>query len=574
MLEHLAIKNFVLVAHADLTFTSGLTMLTGETGAGKSLLLDALGAVLGDKAQAFWVRPGADKAEVSASFHIQHLANAKAWLADHDLGAKETLTSDAENHCLIRRVIHADGKTKAYINGSAVTLTQLRQLAEMLVELHSQHEHHALLKPAQQLALLDNWAQLSDLTKRVKQQYKRWSKAVEDKQILKAKLAQQAEKQDLLRFQLQELAPFAFIEGEYEQINQEHRRLANAHEIGHALDQAQSVLNDADDSAISQLNHLLYHLAKVESFDTQITQFIQQGQGALAELSDLYQALRQVARGMTSDDHRLAEIDQRLQDYHRMAKKYLIAPEALWQKLATLQAEQEDLAQSDRLLEEADAQIAQALIDYQQSADPLSRARQSASPRLSAEVLSELTHLGMPHSQLVWQLNAQSTPQAFGNESAEILFSANVGQALHPMAKVASGGELSRISLAIEVCVATQIALPVLVFDEIDVGVGGGVASAIGQKLATLADSKQVLCITHQAQVAAWGDQHWHITKSVVGSATQTHITNLTAEGRVNELARMIGTGALDDTTKQHAQQMIQQAQLKTSQLKTSRNLR
>lgn len=554
MLEQLLIKNFVLVSQAELTLTSGLTILTGETGAGKSLLLDALGAVLGDKAQSFWVRPSADKAEVSASFQVQSLANAKAWLADHDL------TSEEADHCLIRRVIHADGKTKAYINGSAVTLTQLRQLAEMLVELHSQHEHHALLKPAQQLALLDNWAQLGELVKQVKQAYKQWHHAVEDKQIFLARLAQQAEKQALLRFQLQELSPFNFVEGEYEQISQEHHRLAHAQEIGHALTQAQSVLNDADDSAISQLNHLLYHLAKVESFDTQVSDFIKQGQGALAELSDLYQGLRHLARGTVSDDQRLAEIDHRLQEYHRMAKKYLISPEALWQKIEQLQSDQEDLEQSDQKLVEMDATILRCLQAYQQVADQLSIARQTASPKLSTEVVQELTQLGMPHSQLHWQLNPQSTPQPFGNESAEIMFSANVGQALHPMVKVASGGELSRISLAIEVRVATQIALPVLVFDEIDVGVGGGVASAIGQKLARLAQSKQVLCITHQAQVAAYSDQHWHIAKSVIEDSTQTHITILDDEGRVTELARMIGTGKLDDTTYRHAQQMLQQA--------------
>ncbi len=554
MLEQLLIKNFVLVSQAELTLTAGLTILTGETGAGKSLLLDALGAVLGDKAQSFWVRPNADKAEVSASFQIQQLANAKAWLLDHEL------TSEEEDHCLIRRVIHADGKTKAYINGSAVTLTQLRQLAEMLVELHSQHEHHALLKSAQQLALLDNWAQLGDQVKQVKQAYKQWHQAVEDKQTLLARVAQQAEKQALLRFQLQELVPFNFVEGEYEQISQEHHRLAHAQEIGHALTQAQSLLNDADDSAISQLNHLLYHLAKIERFDAHISELMKQGQSALAELSDLYQGLRHLARGSVSDDQRLAEMDHRLQTYHQMAKKYLLAPESLWQKVEQLQADQEDLEQSDQRLEEMDARIAQCLQAYQQVASQLSLARQTASPKLSAEVIAELEQLGMPHSQLQWQLTPQSAPQPFGNESADILFSANVGQGLHPMVKVASGGELSRISLAIEVCVATQISLPVLVFDEIDVGVGGGVASAIGQKLSRLAQSKQVLCITHQAQVAAYGDQHWHIAKSVIDEQTQTQITVLDDVGRVNELARMIGTGKQDDTTQRHAQQMIQQA--------------
>ncbi len=551
MLEQLLIRNFVLVEQADLTLQAGLTILTGETGAGKSLLLDALGAVLGDKAQAFWVRPHSDKAEVTAAFSLATLNNAKAWLAERDL------QQDDDNQCLLRRVIYATGKTKAYINGSAVTLTQLKQLAELLVELHSQHEHHTLLKASQQLALLDSWAQLGNLSKQVKQAYKQWQQRVDEKRMLAARLAQQAEKQALLQFQLQELSPFAFVEGEYEQISQEHHRLAHAQDIAHALTQAQAVLNDGHDSAINQLNHLLHHLGKVSAFDTQIAPLSQQAQSALAELTDLYQGLRQLARQMVSDDARLTHLDGRLQDYHRMSKKYLISPEALWQAVAERLADQQDLADADQLLTEMDAQIALALADYQQVANQLSQARQAAAPNLSTEVLAELSRLGMPHSQLVWQLHPQIQPQPFGQESAEILFSANVGQGLHPMAKVASGGELSRISLAIEVCVAHQISLPVLVFDEIDVGVGGGVASAIGQKLATLAKHKQVLCITHQAQVAAWGDQHWHIAKSVVGDSTQTHINILDTEGRVNELARMIGTGELDETTRQHALQMI-----------------
>lgn len=551
MLQTLSIRNFVLVEASELDMPSGLTVLTGETGAGKSLLLDALGAVLGDKAQPFWVRPGADKAEVAATFDVSQLPVARQWLIDHDL--------DSDDECMLRRTIGSDGRSKAFINGTSVTLTQLRQFAELLVEMHSQHEHHALLQPVTQLALLDTWAGLGEQVKALRLRWRHWHELCLKRDQLAREASQQQEKWQLLSFQNEELSALALIEGEAEELAQEQTRLAHAQEIRQSVEQVLSLLNGERQTVISQLHQASRTLEQMASFDASLSPLAGQIQNAMTELEDVANSLLH-QRQIDVDHSRLTYLEQRLAEIHRLARKYFVAPETLWQKAQQVADELAQLSQQDAEREGFQAAIEAALTDYQKEADALSERRLQAAPELARQVMEQLAELGMAHSQLSWNLSRSQQPEPNGWDQAEIRFSANPGQALYPMAKVASGGELSRISLAIEVCVASHINLPVLVFDEVDVGVGGGVADSIGQKLASIATSKQVLCITHQAQVAAWGDAHLHIAKHTDGQSTTTHMVRLDEKGRVEELARMLGTRENSEQTLAHARHMLDRA--------------
>lgn len=549
MLVTLHIRNFVLVDEAQLTVEAGLTVLTGETGAGKSLLLDALGAVLGDKAQPFWVRPGCDKAEVSAEFNVSVLASAQHWLAEQELAD--------DDHCLLRRVINSDGRSKAYINGTSVTLGQLRQLAEMLIELHSQHEHHALLTAQRQLALIDTWSQNHAFRKQVKQAWLTWHDLYQQQQQVLASEQQRQERLSLLRFQTDELKDMQLSEGDYEGLTNEHSRLAHAAEITQHLQQTLSLFEHDRQGIMGQLNQGIRLLETIQAHDDSLTPLIEQFQASMLELGDIQDQLHQRARHTLVDDHRLAELESQLSELHRLSKKYFVTADELWRKKADITVELDALAAQDANRDALAQACEQALQTYQQLAQHLSEQRQSVAPQLANLVMQELHQLGMTHSQLEWRFSPLTQPHSNGCDQCEIYFSANPGQTLYPMSKVASGGELARISLAIEVCVAEQIALPTLIFDEVDVGVGGGIADSIGQKLAKIAQHKQVLCITHQAQVAAWGDQHWHIAKQTDGEQTLTQVQNLTSAQRINELSRMVGTQEASQETLAHAEQML-----------------
>lgn len=549
MLLTLHIRNFVLVDEAQLNVEAGLTVLTGETGAGKSLLLDALGAVLGDKAQPFWVRPGSDKAEVSAEFNVSVLPSAQQWLAEQELAD--------EDICLLRRVINSDGRSKAYINGTSVTLGQLRQLAEMLIELHSQHEHHALLTAQRQLTLVDTWSQNHDLRKQVKQAWQAWHSLYQQQQQLLTSEQQRQERLTLLRFQADELKDMNLEEGDYETLTSEHARLAHAAEITQHLQQTLSLFEHDRQGILGQLNQGLRLLESIQAHDASLTPLIEQFQASVVELGDIQDQLHHRARHTLVDDHRLAECESQLSELHRLSKKYFVTADELWRKKADITNELDQLTAQDANRDSLAEACEQALTRYQQLAQQLSEQRQSVAPQLAALVMQELHQLGMTHSRLEWRFNALTQPHSHGIDQCEIVFSANPGQTLYPMSKVASGGELARISLAIEVCVAEQIALPTLIFDEVDVGVGGGIADSIGQKLAKIAQHKQVLCITHQAQVAAWGDQHWHIAKQTDGEQTITQVRTLDSAQRIEELSRMVGTQEASQETLAHAEQML-----------------
>lgn len=556
MLLELTIRNFVLVEMAKLSVSPNLTVLTGETGAGKSLLLDALGAVLGDKTQPFWVRPNCHKAEVTAEFDVSQLDIARQWLSDNELDENTTT-------CLLRRTINPDGRSKAYINGHSVPLSQLRQFAEQLVEMHSQHEHHALLQPRVQLNLLDTWGQHQQLKNKVSQAYTSWHKLNQTRQQLQADAKNRQERVALLSFQQEELSTIQLTEGDYEELSNEHSRLSHAQDILSTLAQTQTLFDDERSGSLMQLRQGLRLLENMDGQDEALHNTMNQYRNALTELEDVSEQLEQRARHTIVDDYRLNTLDAQLSNMHRLAKKYFVMPNELWHKIQNINEELDSLQDQNEVLESLDKEIEQALFDYKKVADKLSAQRQKAAPQIAQLIIQQLQALGMTHSRLEWQLTQQAQPQETGWDSAEILFSANPGQVLYPMSKVASGGELARISLAIEVCVADQIHLPVLVFDEVDVGVGGSVADSIGQKLANIAQHKQVLCITHQPQVAAWGDQHWRIAKLTTGNNTLTSIQVLDDAGRTDELARMLGTTDDSIETQHHAQHLLTRTKAK-----------
>ena len=549
MLLSLHIRNFVLVDEAQLNVEAGLTVLTGETGAGKSLLLDALGAVLGDKAQPFWVRPGCDKAEVSAEFNVSELPSAQHWLAEHELAD--------EDQCLLRRIINNDGRSKAYINGTSVTLGQLRQLAEMLIELHSQHEHHALLTAQRQLALIDTWSQNHALRKQVKQAWQAWHELYQQQQQLLTSEQQRQERLTLLRFQADELKDMNLEEGDYETLSSEHSRLAHAADITQHLQQTLSLFEHDRQGILGQLNQGLRLLESIQAHDASLTPLIEQFQASVVELGDIQDQLHHRARHTLVDDHRLAELESQLSELHRLSKKYFVAADELWRKKADIMSELDQITAQDANRDSLAEAYEQALTHYQQLAQQLSEQRQAAAPQLANLVMQELHQLGMTHSRLEWRFNALTQPHRHGLDLCEIVFSANPGQTLYPMSKVASGGELARISLAIEVCVAEQIALPTLIFDEVDAGIGGGVAEIVGARLADLAKQRQVLCVTHLPQVAAQADWQWSIAKSEGSDGVRSQVRVLDADGRVEEIARMLGGVRITETTRRHAREML-----------------
>ena len=381
MLLTLHIRNFVLVDEAQLNVEAGLTVLTGETGAGKSLLLDALGAVLGDKAQPFWVRPGCDKAEVSAEFNVSVLPSAQQWLAEQEL--------TDEDQCLLRRVINNDGRSKAYINGTSVTLGQLRQLAEMLIELHSQHEHHALLTAQRQLALVGTWSQNQALLQQVKQAWQAWHELYQQQQQLLTSEQQRQERLTLLRFQADELKDMNLEEGDYETLSSEHSRLAHAADITQHLQQTLSLFEHDRQGILGQLNQGLRLLESIQAHDASLTPLIEQFQASVVELGDIQDQLHHRARHTLVDDHRLAELESQLSELHRLSKKYFVAADELWRKKADIMSELDQLTAQDANRDSLAEACEQALTHYQQLAQQLSEQRQAAAPQLANLFMQE-----------------------------------------------------------------------------------------------------------------------------------------------------------------------------------------
>ncbi len=549
MLLSLSIRDFVIVDRLELEFKPGFTVLTGETGAGKSILIDALALVLGERADAGVVRAGSERAELSAEFECTKIPLLQAWLDENGL-------ADEPGLCLMRRVIDASGRSRSFINGSAVTLQQLREAGECLVDIHGQHAHQSLLKSPAQRELLDGYAGLGDSAREVARHYRDWQ-AVRERYLAWERDSAAAEAElEQLEWQVRELQTLGLGPEEWPELQAEHARLAHSASLLENAQYAVELLAEGDQALLSQLNGLIGRINKVVEFDPALGEPLAILDSAAAQMQEAAYGLRHYVQRLDMDPDRLRQIEQRLEQVHDMARKYRVAADALPQLLEESAARLEGLQRlgSAEVLQRLEAE-AQAV--YLASAKELSSARRLTAQELGSKVSEAMQQLAMAGGRFEVALHALAEGNAHGLEQVEFLVSSHSSLAAKPLAKVASGGELSRISLAIQVVTSKVAAVPTLIFDEVDVGIGGGVAEVVGKMLQGLGSERQVLCITHLPQVAALGHHHWQVSKTTHDGQVVSRIAVLDQPRRIEEVARMLGGVTITDTTRQHAAEML-----------------
>ena len=552
MLTHIHIRDFAIIETLDLELHAGMTALTGETGAGKSILLDAIGLVLGDKADSNTVRHGADKADLTLSVDITQTPFARDWLETQGM-------EHEDDTCILRRVITAQGKSRAWINGSPANLTQLRELGEQLVDIHGQHEHQSLMKKDAQRHLLDGFAGNDNLLEHTRNAWQAWKKLHERVTALSQQNQQHQERVELLRFQAHELEALALQADEPEQLDEELNRLANAEQLRATAEQGYAQLYDNEPSLYAILGRLMHDLAQQAQLDNRLEPPLELLTSAQIQVQEASVQLRDYAESLDIDPARLQAVENRIADIRSFARKYRTDPRLLPEKLLSIQTELAQLGGDDYDLETLEKQCQTAADHYRKQASNLSKARIKAAQQLSAGVTKAMQQLGMQGGQFTITVNneTQTAFQASGMDSIEFTVSANPGQPLKSLMKVASGGELSRISLAIQMIAAQKVTLPALIFDEVDTGIGGGIAEVVGKQLRALGTNRQVLCVTHLPQVASQAHQHYKVTKIKGKQHTSTGIEQLSHALRIEEIARMIGGVEITPATRALAEEML-----------------
>ena len=555
MLTGLYIRDFAVVHALELSLDRGLTVLTGETGAGKSILIDALALTLGERAETSAIRHGATRADISASFQLPRTHSATRWLVENSL--------DADGDCVLRRVIETDKGSKGFINARPVPIQMLRELGELLVDIHGQHEHQSLLKRDAQRQLLDDYAGLSDEVASLGALYDELRAIAERLATLKRESSDRESRLELVRFQVNELQALDLKPGEVTEIEEEHRKLANGAELLDGAQAAAQMLTDDEEMSVSALlaraSSRLEQLAEVDPKLAEVVKLVSEAAINTDEAAGL---VHQYLDRLELDPNRLAWLDERLGTMHDLARKHRVEANELPAILARLATELSDLEDYDVNLDKLEASRRAAETCYREHAGKISKARAAAAKKLAKAVTAKMQELGMAGGRFDIALTALAEDEisATGLEWIEFLVSANPGQPLKPLNKVASGGEISRISLAIQVVIASLGRIPTLIFDEVDVGVGGRVAEIVGQLLRDIGGSRQVLCITHLAQVAALGHHHVRVNKDTKANETWISVQPLSAADRVQEIARMIGGVEISNQTIAHAEDMLARA--------------
>ena len=554
MLQSLDIRDFVIVDRLELELGRGFTVLTGETGAGKSILLDALSLAMGERADPSQIREGANRAEIVASFTVEPelQESLNTWLDDNGLPSEEDGAA-----IQLKRIIDSSGRTKALINGSTATLTQLRNVGDMLVDIHGQHAHQALLKPGAQRALLDRHAGHDDLLQSVSKKFKTWQTYL--KQLKQAQAAGDnlAKERERLEWQLQELDALAPKDGEWEEIQTEHAKLSNASELIEGTQSLLGILSENENALLDQLAKAEQLLVDLSKIDNELADAALAIEPASIGISEAVHTINRYLQKLDLDPDRLEIIDERLKATHSAAKKFHCSPEELPKVWANLKDELKALTAAQDI-EQLKSDLDAAHKDYLTEANKLSKKRSSAAKELDRAVTEAMQNLAMAGGQFVIELQT-GEPSAFGLEQVEFLVAGHPGVKPRPVAKVASGGELARISLAIAVITSSASFTPTLIFDEVDAGIGGAVASTVGSLLKQLGTSHQVLCVTHLPQVAAQGDNQWCVKKIAEHGTTISHIEVLSRNDRVQEIARMLGGASITDTTLRHARELLGQ---------------
>ena len=550
MLSRLILRDFVIVEQLEVEFGVGFTVLTGETGAGKSILIDALQLALGNRGDAGQVREGAQRLDISAEFDIAGALGVSAWLGDSGFDAG----TETEGTLLVRRTLDAQGKSRAWINGSAATLTQLRELGDQLVDIHGQHAWQSLTRGASVRDLLDAYA--GHDTTALRAAWSVWREALAALDAARARSADLERERERLQWQVGEVDKLAPGPQEWDELDAEHRRLGHAQAIMDAAQRALEFVSEAESSASSQTEHAIGALDSVAAYDPALASALEVLQGAQAQLSDAAHSLNAALRHTELDPQRMAELDARMAAWLSLARRYRRAPQEL---PAALQAWRDEL----RALEEASDLEALAQREreagtaFQKEADRTSQQRRKAAPKLAQSVTAAMQQLGMAGGRFEIELVRLAEPQSHGNETAEFLVAGHAGSTPRPLGKVASGGELSRIALAIAVTTSQLGQARTLIFDEVDSGVGGAVAETVGQLMKRLGGDRQVLAVTHLPQVAACADAHHVVSKAMVGKNARSEVHAVAGEARVAEIARMLGGQQLSGASLAHAKEML-----------------
>ncbi|MEA2079161.1 MAG: DNA repair protein RecN [Pseudomonadota bacterium] len=552
MLLSLHIRDFAIIDDLEVELRPGMTALTGETGAGKSILLDALGLLLGDRADAGAVRHGAGRADISASFDVSAIETARSWLAEQEL--------ELDGECQIRRVVLSEGRSRGYINGSPVPIQSLRECGERLVDIHGQHEHQSLMKRELQRQLLDNHGGHDKLLAELASIHRDWKHSQHEIETIVGTGQDRDSRLEFLKFQLQELDELAPEQGEVERLHEEHARLANAGRLLETCGTHVARLYDDEHSAQSAISHALTDLEPLTQIDATLKEASELINSALIQLEEGVNQLRSYQEGLELDPQRLQWLEQRLDALHKVAGKHRIEAETLTDFQSRLGQELDTLEQADQQLQTLEQKCQQLLMQFDKCAKQLHRKRVKTAAQLSAQVTDVMQTLGMSGGRFRIDVSdcATGAMPAHGRDQIEFLVSTNPGQPPRPLARVASGGELSRISLAIQVVAATDTHIPTLIFDEVDTGVGGAVAETVGKQMQLLGKHHQVMCVTHLPQVAAQAHHHLQVTKLTGDKTTRTRIRPLTDDERVEEIARMLGGQKITGSTRQHAREMLQ----------------
>lgn len=549
MLLALSVQDFVIVDHARIEFAPGFSVLTGETGAGKSILVDALLIVLGGRAESGVVRAGREKAEVSAEFDCTTLTDVRRMLEAQDLAGEP-------GECILRRVIEASGRSRAYINGRPCAIGQLRDIGELLIDIHGQHEHQSLMRPAAQRKLLDAYAGADAVAAQTAQSYRIWREAVDALERAQSSAAQIAQEKERLEWQAGELDQLNLGAHEWDELQSDHGRLANAQALIEGVENSTQALSESDEAVLAQVGVIAGKLRQLQQHDAALGEVLGTLDAAEIQLKEAAYALRHYRQKLDLDPARLKTVESRIDAVMTVSRKYRVQPSELNAKRQEVRARLQNLSAS---LDVESLQQAErtALESYTASAKQLTKLREKGAKSLAQHVTDSMQQLAMAGGRFEIALRALETPSAGGLEQVEFNVAPHKGGTAAPIAKIASGGELSRLSLAVQTVTSRVADIPTLIFDEVDSGIGGGVAEIVGRMLRALGTTHQVLCITHLPQVAASAEYQWRVTKREVNAQTLSSVTALAGDERVEEIARMLGGVKLTETTRKHAQEML-----------------
>lgn len=553
MLKSLHIKNFAIIEELELEFFSGLSTLTGETGAGKSIIIDAIGLVLGDRADNNLIRAGKDAAEIILVIDIDPQSNSAKWLIGHDF--------EIDEQCILRRVIRKDGKSKAYINNIPVPLKILKELGECIINIYGQHAHQSLMNVSTQRALIDQFADHKKSLATLEKLFTTWREQKQHYEELNKSSAEIQSTIELLRYQVEELDQLGLVENELQELEQKHKLLANAEQLKQSTMQAYHQLkNDNGSDIYSQLNQVCSQIGALLDNDTSLQTTSQSLEEAFTIINECADDLRNYADSVEIDSEALLQTEERLANIDQISRKHKVNSEELTALHKKLAAELNALTKPEYNIDALAQQLEKIESDYNSLAKKISAKRKSVAVRLSDEITQALSKLGMDKARvdIAVKYDENTTPTSFGFDNIVINVQTNPGQKLLPLSQVASGGELSRISLAIQMIAVDKLDVPVLIFDEVDSGVGGAVAEVVGRELRKIGEQRQVMCITHLAQVAANAHHHYRVNKQSEASDTVSAIEHLCTAERITEIARMIGGVTLTENTYLHAQEMLE----------------